>query len=457
MSAPAMVYLVISLATAYLVSRRASQRYAIFVISVWLLCGPIIDGDEVSDIVRKLAIHFNTTWLVLGLLLPFVAKRLILGGASGWPQGASRGLLAWTIAYCLAAMVALAYNVPSIGQRYAFHTATEFLLLALLTWLACDVSDQRNRRALYTAVVVFACYSAVVGIVQSVADDSFLRVTVADPLPSGITRAKGLFRELQSQGLVLSIAAAIVLLTWRRAVVKIVLTALLGAGVLLAFMRIGWICFAVVVLSCLALTKSLRLAVGFLVTIAVATWLVLTMTPTYTLKEVGSDRSSLKTIAGRIELLRFGLTIVGEHPLGIGDYFMSPEYARAAVRHGFDLYEGQAYTRARVHEVPVPIHNGFLGSAVKYGYAGGLCFLGLCIQAVIVFARELRRGGPLPAVGMLVVVVFVISNISQENSFPYLPLLLFCLLVGVNVGRVQDRCLEEHLVPFRSSEAPSDG
>jgi O-antigen ligase len=449
MSVFSIVYLLISLATAYVVSRQASQRYLIFVISVWLFCGPVIesiDSEEALEIARKflgIRVHFNSTALALALLLPFVAKRLVLGGTSGRLQGATRGVLAWTTAYCLAAAVTLAYNFPSLGERKVVLMSLRFLLLALFTWLACHVSDERNRRALYTAVVIFGCYSAVVGIVQSLADDSFLRLGPPDVLASGTTRAKGLFRELNWQWIVLSIATAIILLTWRRTAVKVALTSLLGAGVLLTFMRMGWICFAVVVLSCLALTKSLRVAGILLAAIVVVAWLALTAVPDYTIAEIIRDRSSSETIEGRMKLLGFGLTLLREHPLGLGDFFESPEYRRAAWRYGIDFYEVQFYATDRPREVPYLIHNGFLGSAVKYGYAGGLCFLCLCIQAFIVFARDFRRGGRLSAVGMLIAAVFIMSNVSQENSDPFLPFFLFCLLTGAAASGVQNSRLEE--------------
>jgi hypothetical protein len=199
MSAASIVYLLISVATAYAVSRQASPRYPIFVISVWLFCGPVIDSEQVLTIARSLGIHFNTTWVMLGLLLPFVGKRVVLGGTSDRPQGGTRGLLAWTIAYCLAAGVALAHNIPSIGQLSALISSARLLVLALFTWLACDVFNESDRRALYSAVVVFACYSAIVAIVQTVADESFLRLGMPDPLSSGITRVKGLFGALASQ------------------------------------------------------------------------------------------------------------------------------------------------------------------------------------------------------------------------------------------------------------------
>ena len=334
--------------------------------------------------------------------------------------------------------------------------------------MARDYLTRGDYRVLARGIVLFAVFSAVVGILQYVVDPQFFRVRGGFRGAFGdVGRSTGAFGEEYEHAMYLTFVV-IAMGLWGRGRPLwqwICLTALFGISVVFTFQRMPWAVFLFAVLGVLAIRwwnkpcwRDLGVVAGGLILVLMlwVPWsdLALRFLP----QELVRGRLLEDTLTVRLAFNEFAVSLIPKYPLGLGETIASPVYTREFYNYGLRLgSNGLAYT----------VHNGFLSAIVRYGIAGGLAFGCMLFGLLLVSARRATASNAETFILPLIVAVLILYNMTEDfSSTGGQTILIGGLLMGCFVGQNLDRSStnNRHIIPAdhwggrkAGDRAPSDG
>lgn|GEM_PF-5860733 len=419
----------------YLIS-RAENKWFISAIFLWLFSTPIL-GDQYYPIAIHFAgVDFQPNRLLFLFFFAVVCIIIVQARAE------RKSLLditiyrlryyeLWMIVYISITILTIVFNYSELGAQAVVVNTIKLLTFLLVYFFSREHVSPADFRLLAIAIVSIAALSAMAGVYQFFGDPNFFRVGAIRPAFGVYMRANGFFYSEYEQGIFLTIALIIGMLTIDNDLWKTLMVATLPAGVFFTMHRASWAILAVAL--GMILIRDFRKTYLWIFTSAIvavfAAFLVMNtqLQRNYTgsfLEEMINVRVEDNTWDVRLTYNQFAIDMLQKYPLGIGDY-TSGIYYRETYKMSLDFMEG----------TPLIVHNGFLSAGVVYGVAGMVSFILFIISLLI---HYLKKGLWLSNIGFMVALImlsFFIINMTQDFSFLGDTIgLFFGLLIGASLS-----------------------
>jgi hypothetical protein len=407
---------------------RSEKRFFVALIAFWILSTPILNRDEYLiqtpwgyDLQPlRLFLVFGLLSLAFSTLYDFLLTKKINFKLVPYEF--------FILAYVLVSSVVIIVTAPDFRAMLPIISAQ--IIFPVMYFVARNHLTPKDIRRLENLLIVFGCLSVLVSIVQFFFAADFFRLTTQRTAFGIFFRANGFMLNENDNGLLLACLTALVL-TRKGFNLKIFLAAWFSLGVFLTMHRGSWVIY-LLTLCLYFLVKatdlkkySLRLVTfwgTFLLLGAVLFFLIYPYVVPRSLATLTQDfisgRLTEETLTIRMDLTSFGLDIIVNQPLGIGD-FGFPAYWQLYRRTGLPLNYGN----------PFAVHNGFIAAAVTYGVVGGLFFALLPISIIAFWIQQKQKYASARLKIVLVCVAFVVMNLTQDlailGSFPVIVIAFF--------------------------------
>jgi hypothetical protein len=421
---------IIAAATLILTLTLAAERKVyVFLILVWLLMYPIMARPEYTISIGVLGFDIQPIrflFLVLGPIVFFqlydIARSRAHNIDDKVPKIETNAIQKWMVIYILFVIIALLLNIKTVGQQQGIVGITNTSVFLLMFLTAKWFITPRDFNLLTKAIILFAIFSAVVGLVQFFIKPDFFRVGVTRAAFGEFSRANGLFANEYEQGFFLIISLFLGLSTYKNIIFSLLFTLLMVAGVFVTMHRLGWV--VLLVASGLYIgyfaQKNLRILIAIAMSICII-FSVLWMLPWDRILHYQfiagfiRQRLSSDTLTGRIQYYKFGLGIIKGYPFGIGSYYTN-FYNQAAFQKGMPLERLDSSRPGSLSSlVGYIIHDGVLSAGILYGIPGMTAFMGFLVVSINWFIKRLK-GGVEYLFPLIVSVVFLLYNTTQDFS-----------------------------------------
>ena len=432
MQAPQLIYFLGSFILICYWVNKAENKWFLFAILFWLFSTPIL-GDEYFPIsIHFAGIDFQPSRILFlffsGMLCLFIIQAKVAGRSIfEYALHRFRFYELWMVIYICIAIVIILFNYPEIGVRAVVVNIAKLLTFPLVYFFARECVSRKDFHLLAVAIVTFAILSSLAGIYQFFGDASFFRLGVSRPAFAAYIRGNGFFTSEYDQGIFLTIALAVGMITIQNRWAKALMIAILPLGVFFTMHRASWailaIAFGMVIIREFRNTYLWIILSATVATVAV--FIVLNMPLQQDnlgnfVKQMINLRVGDNTWDVRLNYNQFAIHMLQKYPLGIGDY-ASDVYLREAYKQSMDFFQG----------APLIIHNGFLSAGVIYGVAGMIAFTLFTLTTLLHYLQEELLSTNIGFMIVSVMVSFILINTTQD--FSYLGNQI-CIFLGLLIG-----------------------
>lgn len=418
MNALKIIYILGSLILCSYWANKAKNKWFVAAILFWLYSLPILEDPRYIISLPFAGIDLQPSrilFLFLSACLFVFIIRARLEGKSLLAYKVSRIQLYefWLVVFISIMILVMMLNLNELGARTVIVSTIKLLTFLILYLFSRECVSQQDFHILTIAIVTFAGLSALVGIYQFFGDPSFFRLGVSRAAFGSYIRGNGFFTSEYDQGLFLTMALLIGLLTLQNKWSKYLIAALLPVGVFLSMHRASWVILLIV--SGILLVKDFRkinvwvFSVAISIIIGLFIFLNLPLRTNYAgsfLDLLVSQRVEDNTLGVRGNLNEFALGMIQKYPLGIGDY-SSSLYIQESYNNNIPLVEGN----------PLVVHNGFLSAGVLYGIAGMIAFTLFMITTLIHYVKRNILATNIGLMIVLTLMCFLIINMTNDLSF----------------------------------------
>lgn len=427
------IYLLYSIfASCYLlwIVFKSEKKIATGLIAFWVLFFPILSREEyLISLHWGFDLHPTRIFLICGMLLlvvNFINKAITQNSIINKNKIAVFEV--FMLAYILISSIVITINAP--GFRIAVPLVSGQIVFAVMYYIARDHLNDNDNRRVEKMLIIFGVLSTFVAIVQFYFDPQFFRISSARSAFGDYIRSNGFMTNEYDNGLLLTLLLAIALLRFKSFNSKLLVILLYGFGVYFTMHRMSWIIFLISIFIYLLYKIRLNektsmnrmVIIIYLVVLSVFVALLAYFNLpglTKISQDYITDQLFRETINIRQELNIFGLNLIRQHPLGIGD-FNSTRYRLAYVNAGLPF----SFTE------PLIIHNGFIATGVKYGIFGGLFFLAFMLSVLGYGLKKIIAFNQNGLVILMVCTAMILINLTNEmsplGSFSHI-IFAFCL------------------------------
>jgi O-antigen ligase len=418
MQAPQLIYILVSLVLwSYWIS-KAENKWFLAAILFWLFSLPILEDPRYVISLPFAGFDLQSS----RILFLFLSATLFFFIFRAWIEGRSlieytvrrfRFYELWMAIFISIALVIIVLNIRELGARPAIVIAVKLLTFLLIYSFARECISPHDFHLLAVAIVTFAILSSLVGIYQFFGDVNFFRIGVTRAAFGSFFRGNGLFDSEYDQGLFLTIALIIGLITIQAKWVKTLIVTIIPVGVFCTMHRGSW---AILLIALgFILMREFRKIYPWILSGAIIVILALLVVvnlplqrnyPGSFLDQMINQRVEDNTLDVRMTLNEYAIKMIQKYPLGIGAY-SSSIYIQEAYNNSIDFVEGS----------PLIVHNGFLAIGVLYGIAGMGAFALFMLTTLIHYLQKNIRSTKIGFVAALVVISFLLINMTQDLSF----------------------------------------
>jgi hypothetical protein len=413
-----LIYSLGSLAFIYYLTSKADNKWFLSIILLWLFSTPILINPNFTISFQFAGFDLQPSrilFLFLSLQLFLFVIRARIDGKSllEFRVHRLRFFELCAVIYILWAILAIGLNINELGMRVVIVDIIKLLTFLLVYFFARECISPRDFYCFATALAVFAILSSLVGIYQFFVDPGFFRIGVSRIAFGSYIRGNGFFLSEYDQGVFLTIALIVGLMTLHSKWSKALIITVLPIGSFCTMHRASWLIMMVAFgfIMMREFHKTYPWILNGALAMTLAAFVLFNLPPQWSnpegfLFQMVNGRVEDNTWEIRLSYNRFAMDMIQKYPLGIGDYD-SDVYVREAYKMSMDFLEGS----------PLIVHNGFLSSGVLYGVTGMATFT-LFILATLshYFSRELRSKN-IGIVIVLIMILFVFINMSQDFSF----------------------------------------
>ncbi len=436
-------------------ARRADHKFLMVLILSWLLGYPVLVQQEIMPHFASMGFDLQPSRILLLMLIPL----LLIYRLNSYRKGerAYRAITLvdiFVIGYVLFSIFSMVWNYDNLGPRLGAVGIQLPLTFGAMYLTARDHMSSRDYSILGDAIVVFAVFSAVVGLLQFGFSQDFFRVGVYRNAFGDVSRSTGAFSQEYEQGMFLTFAMVIFILrSGRLGLSQFIVTAVFALAIIVTFQRMPWIVFfltAAVIFYMRAISHQTVRVIGPLVIGLLAVFLLWIPWQSLIFSKLPSDfiygRLLVDTLTLRLQFNIFAFSLLPKYPFGLGYTVLSPIYTSEYFLAGLPRAAGG---------IPYTIHNGFLSAAVRFGIGGGLAFGGMLVGFLFAFGRHISSSRSTELMPFLFCMIFVLYNVTQDFAFPESQVaLIFALLMGYFTFAYQKRRSTIHQISLPGPTNP---
>lgn len=410
---------------------KSKNKFSTGLITFWIISFPILNRPDYMirtpwdfDLYpTRIFFLIGSIILVLNFLRKLKKKELFT------PERKIYLFEFFLIAYIFISVIVIIIKSP--GFREMVPLITNQLVFGIMYFISRDLLSKDDRSIIETLLVVFGVGSVIISLIQFFVDPEFFRISSERLAFSTYTRANGFMLDEFDNGLFLTILTSFILFqnrVWKR---KLILCVIFGIGVLLTMHRGSWVIFCCTIILFIAIQIIFRPKKIYRLVIFPLYLLILVISILF-LFIINSGKELLipedfiydqlfrDSLLIRLDLAKFGVDIITRNPEGIGDFSFSA-YGQLYYEEGLRFNQGY----------PLIIHNGFIGSAVKYGYLGGIIFILFTLSIIDFTLKKNEMNKVYRKTILLIVVSFIMINLTQEfSSLGSFPILIFSFFLG---------------------------
>ncbi|HEY9828233.1 MAG TPA: O-antigen ligase family protein [Stenomitos sp.] len=433
MQLPQLIYIVgCSILILYWVS-KVENKWFIFTILFWIFSLPILGDSRFTISLNFAGIDLQPNrilFLTLSAAFCFLIISARVRGTDLLDLKVHRFQLyeLWMCFYILIAILTIIINTYDLGVRATIVTIVKLLTFLLVYFFSRECITSKDFQQLAHAIVFFAILSSLVGTYQFFGDAYFFRIGVLRPAFGSYIRANGFFTSEYDQGMFLTIAMVIGMLTIQNKWMRVLTITIIPLGTFFTMHRGSWL-ILIVALGGIVIREFRRM---FPWVIAGGVTVVLALFITINLSAQGKNstnfwnqlidlRVTQNTWNSRISYNQFAIYMIQKYPLGIGAYMS-------------DIYEREAYSKKLidfVDGVPLVIHNGFLAAGVLHGITGMIVFVLFILSLLFHYLKKMSCSPNLRLMMILIIFSFVIINMTQDfSSIGDQPGIFIAILIG---------------------------
>jgi hypothetical protein len=412
---------------------KSEKRLTTSLIAFWVLFFPILSREEFTiSLPWGFDLQPTRIFLVGGLLfltVNFMHGLTIQGKLVKQHKNAAFEI--FMLAYITISSIVILITSPNFEVMVPLVSGQ--IVFAVMYYISRDHLSEYDIRLLEWTLLIFGIMSVLVALVQFYFDPHFFRISSERSAFGDYIRSNGFMTNEYDNGLLLTILIAPILIRFKSATFRLIITVLFGIGVYLTMHRMSWIIylvsFLIYLLHKLRQHKKTTLfkiaAVAYLVVLSILIGSIIYFNSPGQIQlsqEFIAEQLFRETLSIRRELNIFGLDVIEQHPEGIGDFNFTG-YWQAYSQAGIPFHIGR----------PLVIHNGFVAAGVKYGFLGGIAFLAFMLA---VFWFGLKKAYAFNQNGLIILLMstsLILINLTQEFSpVGSFSLICFAFWLGVN-------------------------
>jgi hypothetical protein len=340
-------------------------------------------------------------------------------------------------AYLIIMILSLVYNYANIKARSLVIEPSAILTFIISYYVAKYYMTKSLFDAIIKAIILLSIASAFIAIVQIAINGEFFKTGDPRIAFGNVVRSTGIFRAEYELGHFQVLAIFVVITTMRKSFWRLALVGLLVFSVLLTFHRLDLL----IMLTGFVLynwvfgraSSRVMFTAVVVLTLLVGGAVFSVLQSSIKDTDFAKDRLSDATIKGRFYQYEVILKAMPKYILfGMGGY-ESKAYADLMIDSGH-AYSANAGT-AKWYKVPYEVHNGYLAVGAYHGLIALGLFMTIMVRMLMYFKRRLSRSMPTTFVPFMVVLIWMLSNLSNGlSSFSNYNVLLLAIVTGAFVS-----------------------
>lgn len=424
------VYIVLSLIAAIVLSRKADKKLIAFIFVFWILGQPILTDKCTIDLP---GFAFN---LSPNRILLFIVTFLLY---LGWFVKGDRRTSCpkpfpkfefFLYTYCVLVCISLVIHHHRIPLKDIIVIPAEILLFIVVYHFLKREITPSVREAIIRAVVLVSIVVAAIAVYQILVDSSFMVICSPRMAFGRFIRSTSIFPGEYEVGYLLVFSSIVVLVRYRQGIISYSILLLLFIGLITTFHRLVWIIYVVCMLIYLCFCSTRAVAAGaicFFILVCLIALSYFILPDTFDdafekkgVREFTEGRLLEDTLTGRLNQYRVGIKAIPKHPFGVGGY-NSTDYHNLMGRNYHITRRGKAGV----------IHNGYIATSIYYGFVAMCCLLGMHVLMLSHFWKKIDYSNLETVYPFFIVLIVVLANACNDwSSFkPY-----FVILTGIITG-----------------------
>lgn len=433
------LYVIVMFFVALYLARKTDRKFLGLVLMFWILAQPVLHSKFTIDI-PGLPFDFQPNRILLIILFGYLVSMKLLGvktTQNHYGYVKPPPFEKYFFAYLVIMILSLAYNYANIKARSLVVEPSAILTFILSYYVAKYYMTKSLFDAIIKAIILLSIVSAFIAIIQIGINGEFFKTGDPRIAFGSVVRSTGIFRSEYELGHFQILAIFVVITTMRKSFRRQLLVALLVFTVLLTFHRLDLLIMLTgfIIYNWIFGRASSRVmftsAVVLVVLMGGAMFSVLQSSIRNT--DFAKERLSDTTIKGRFHQYEVILKEMPKYALfGMGGY-ESEIYADLMIKNNH-AYSANAGT-TKWYKVPYEVHNGYLAVGAYHGLIALSLFVAIMLLMLLYFKRRLSREKPITFVPFIIVLVWMLSNLSNGlSSFSTYNVLLLAILTGAFVS-----------------------
>lgn len=443
------IYLLITIPIClYLTFTSKSQHKTMTLIMIlWLMDGTVLLGQDLVYYFAPLSIDIQPDRFMLLFcslyLLPIFFRnknRIIENSGNSVSAGNPKFEKYLFIYICSIIIMNIFHSFNILEVKDVILNTTQILTFLVIYLMLKNTADQGMIKAVFKSILIVCAISSVIAMYQFFVNPFWFRIGSERVAFSYLLRPNGIFFSEYDLSYFLVTGVLVALLTVRRSLIRYILIGIFMAGVVLSFHRMSWIVCMLLFALYFVLIKQISMRkvmvmVGITLIIYLS-YLYFTSMIYYLLDSpIYQERVAQDTATGRMEIYRWVISKLPDYWLTGYGSSLSSEYYFGMRQLGFSKKWALGNEGG--------IHNGFLVILFLYGLPAAIFLSYFLFQAYRYFFNLLRSESKFYFVPYFVVLMYVISNLTNAFLFHNEVGLILSIFLGIGTAVANDINMDE--------------